>query len=776
MQKHFFFMSQKSILVSFFLLLSLFSLLPAQSGLKVGEWRDYISYRQATEVVYRRGTAYAIVLGGMFSYTPSTEEVRTFSTIQGLHSTDPTRIFHDEITGLIFIGFADGTINYFSDPDDIRFLTDIQRNNFFTQKEINAFAGDGERLYVATDFGVVIYDLESFLTAFTITQFGENPSKLPVNAIAINQGRIWLSLGDMGLYSAPRNAINLSDPSIWRREDGENGLPLVDGLDLASLDDQMYLRVDTTVYVRDSAGQWTIDEFLDREWDYLSSQQGSVTASKNSTTRIVANWGGIREVNTGGRVFSSVAVGDTVFLANFFNGLQVLVRGQTGFEAITPDGPYTNNCTRVVAGNGEFYVAPKGHDEAFNPSPDASGIFYHNQSDGWTLLNKFNGSLDESGLSERFARAYYNPNSRTAYLGSWGQGVMELKDGVPITSYTCENSGLSQVTTDCNTGNRENTRVSGLAMDPDGNLWVSMSFAQAPLAVRLANGEWFQYPANLFPNNNFIDLIVDDYGSKWILNRRNGVWIFNDNGTPTNLADDVNLRLTSGLNEGFLPSDNVLSIAKDQDGFVWVGTDVGVTVFFDPFSISQGIRVDGSCPVFELRCLLKDEQINAIAVDGGNRKWMATNNGVFLVSEDGDELIANFTIENSPLLSNNVLDVTVDNQTGEVFFATEKGLVSYQGDATAGAENCDDVLVYPNPVFRSFDGMITIKGSSSGSKVKITTASGMLVQELEAQGGTATWNGMDLYGNKVASGIYLALISRDDGSKACIGKFSVINR
>lgn len=766
----------KRIIILIFSLLLSSQILFGQSGLLIGEWRDYISHRQALEMVYRDGVTYTITRGGMFSYKHSTKEVRTFSTIQGLHSTDPTTIYHDETSGLIFIGFEDGTINYFADPDNMGFLTDIRRNNFFTQKRINSFAGDGKRLYVATDFGAVVYDLSNFLTVFTITQMGENPSKSPVKSINLNNNDVWISLGDFGVYSAPTNSLNLSDPSVWTREDGRNDLPMVDALDIASLGDEIFIRVDTSVFKRNVDGLWAVDAYFGQNWDYLRGQQGGITASKNARTRTRRISGEERESNTLGKVLSSVVVDDTIFFANNFNGMHLLPGNRVPVEEVVPEGPYSNNCTRVIAGNGEFYVAPKGHDEAFNPSPDASGIFYYNQTDGWTLLNKFQGTLPEDGLNERFARAYYDQNTQKAYLGSWGQGVMTLAKGVPQASYNCDNSGLSQVSATCDAGNDQNTRVSGLAVDQNGVLWVTMSFAQAPLVAMKPDGSWIQVPGNRFVNANFIDMIVDEYGTKWILNRKNGIQIFNENGTLDDFTDDINFRLTSGLNQGFLPSDNVLSIAKDKDGFIWVGSDIGVTVFFDPFSISQGQAVDASCPVFNLRCLLKDEQINAIAIDGGNRKWMATNNGVFLVSEDGDELIANFTTANSPLLSNKVLDVTVDGTTGEVFFATDKGLISFQGDATEGASRCSDVLVYPNPVFRSFNGQITIQGSSANSTVRITSVTGMLVKEIEAQGGTATWDGYDLYGNKVSSGIYLALISRDDGERACVGKFSIINK
>ncbi len=772
-----YFFMKKQLFALFLSLLILSSPLLAQNRLGIGEWRTYLSHNSVRQCVEKDGTIYAITQGGMFTFNDSTKEIKTYSTIEGLSSTEPTTIFSDNISGLIFIGYADGTINFFSDPSEIRYLTDIRRNDFFTQKRINQFDSDGAKLYVATDFGIVVYRLWTFLTEFTITQFGENPSKEPVNSLAVNQGSLWASLGDLGLFHAPLNSINLTDPSVWTREDGSNELPITNVLELASWKNRLFARVDTTVYKQTDGGQWAIDPILDKPWDYLSSQNNALTASKNAATVVFPNDGSAYQYSTEGKVVHSVHTGKGLtFLANEFGSLQRHQKEQT-HELISPDGPLNNNATRIVAGNGEFYVAPKGYDDGFNPVADGSGIYYYSDDTGWEILNGRNGGLPETGVNERFARALYNPNTRQAYIGSWGRGIARLKDGVLEEVYDCSNSGLSYVVGNtCDLNNAVNTRVSGIAEDPQGNIWVTQSFAQRPLAVMTTTGEWYNYPGNLFPDANMIDLIVDDYGSKWILSRKNGVVVFNENGTFDNTADDIIVKLTSGLNLGDLPSDNVLSIAKDKDGFIWVGTDIGVTVFFDPFTVSQGQRVDASCPVFELRCLLKDEQINAIAVDGGNRKWMATDNGVFLVSEDGDELIHNFTTDNSPLLSNSVLDVSIDGSTGEVFFATEKGLISYQGDATEGSTDCKDVLVFPNPVFQSFDGQISIKGSASASKVRITTASGMLVRELTAQGGTATWDGYDLYGNKVASGIYLALISRDDGTKGCVGKFSILNR
>jgi len=313
--------------------------------------------------------------------------------------------------------------------------------------------------------------------------------------------------------------------------------------------------------------------------------------------------------------------------------------------------------------------------------------------------------------------------------------------------------------------------------DLEGNLWISLDFAQIPLMVKSPDGDWFTANSSKIPNNDhFVDMIIDDFGNKWIINEDQGILIYGDNRTPLDMNDDWSLTLKSGINQGNLPNNSVTSLVKDRDGAIWVGTQEGITVFADLFPISQGQVSDARAPSFERRPLLKDARINSIAVDGGNRKWIGTNDGVFLFSEEGNNLIHSFTENNSPLLSNIINDIEVDQTTGEVFFATSKGLVSFQGDATAGSRECDEVFVFPNPAFTDSEGGITIRGSGAESVVKITTVSGTLVKQVQSQGGTAVWDGRDVRGVKVRSGIYLALIADDNGDNACIGKFAVIAR
>ncbi len=747
-----------------------------QQNVRIGEWQSYLSHNRGVQSVKRDNFIYTITGGGMIEYDEISSETRTFSTIEGLSGITPTTIYYEESSDLIFLGYPDGMINYFSDPEEIRFISDIERNDFYTQKQINQFVSSGDRLFIATDFGMVIYNLQSLLPELTVTQLGDNPSRTKVSSIGVYSGNIWALLEGRGIYSAPADFPTLSDPIVWIGEDGIDGLPAtLEVLEIGANSRNIYARADTAIFKKEN-GMWSEATEFTGLFANLEVQETGVAASFANRTLVYVHNGPTYNIFIDGSVNHTLITGEVIYIADRFFGLKRYENGES--VSITPGGPSNNNCFRVAANNGEIYVAPGGHDEAFGPTFDGSGVYFYSREKGWVVSNRLNGGLPRSRANFGYARVFYDPNNRETWLGSWGRGISRFLDGEFVDFFDCENSGVSTIDGDCDTTALGNSRVSGLQKDTQGNLWVTMSLAQEPLLVMTTDGEWHQVPSNRFTGGlNFIDLIIDDYGGKWILNRGNGIVVYNDNGTPENFNDDrPPVYLKSGINQGALPSNDVFSIAKDLDGFIWVGTRQGVFVFYDPFSISQGQIVDGACPAINLQCLLKDETINAIAVDGGNRKWMATTNGVFLVSEDGDEVIQQFTTENSPLLSNRVNDVSVDPTTGEVFFATSLGLVSYRGDATAGANPCEEVLVFPNPVFTDFDGLITIQGAGRESKVRITTVSGMLVRELDSEGGTATWDGLDVYGKKVHSGIYLALMANRDGENACIGKFAVIQR
>ena len=232
---------------------------------------------------------------------------------------------------------------------------------------------------------------------------------------------------------------------------------------------------------------------------------------------------------------------------------------------------------------------------------------------------------------------------------------------------------------------------------------------------------------------------------------------------------------TNLKNYGNLPDLFVRSLAKDKDGAIWIGTNQGVAVVYNPGSVFDGTNYDAQKVIIEqdgyAQYLLETENVNAIAIDAANRKWFGTaNGGLFLMSADGTKQLLNFNTENSPLPSNNITDIAVNDVTGEVFIGTDKGLISYQGDATEGGETCEDYLVFPNPVLHNYNGPIAIKGLINNADVKITDVAGNIVFHTKANGGLATWNGMNYKGERAQTGVYIVYVSNEDGTQTCTTK------
>lgn len=264
-------------------------------------------------------------------------------------------------------------------------------------------------------------------------------------------------------------------------------------------------------------------------------------------------------------------------------------------------------------------------------------------------------------------------------------------------------------------------------------------------------------------------IVVDLDGNRWIRQRGfGGILVI----SPKNQRQLI----VSGIGVGNLPSDNVKSLALDRDGQMWVGTDKGVVVFDNPSAVFSGKNFDAYTPVFERRRLLGNETVATIAIDGGNRKWMGTKNGIFLFSPDGAELVNNFNEKNSPLPSNEISCITTEPHTGEVYIRTPKGMISYRGTATEAGLKQDEeaVKVFPNPVRPDFEGQIGIEGLVENAFVKITDMAGNLVYETRANGGTAVWSGKTLAGGRVETGIYLIFSANKKGEETLVSRLAVV--
>jgi ligand-binding sensor domain-containing protein len=249
--------------------------------------------------------------------------------------------------------------------------------------------------------------------------------------------------------------------------------------------------------------------------------------------------------------------------------------------------------------------------------------------------------------------------------------------------------------------------------------------------------------------------------------------VYDDGGTPDNLNDDRQVHLGTSVGQGNLPSNTVRCLAKDRDGAIWLGTDAGIGIVNCP-----SLVIDGQCDAEQrvvqydnfAGLLFSNESVRAIAVDGGNRKWIGTLNGVWLLSPDALTILNRFTVDNSPLPSNTIEKIAIDGVTGDVYFGTADGLVSYRGTATVASDQGSKIQTFPNPVPAGYSGQIAIRGLTTDADVRITDITGKLVYRTKANGGQATWNGLDYTGSRPSSGVYLIFVSDKLGTETAAGK------
>ena len=347
-----------------------------------------------------------------------------------------------------------------------------------------------------------------------------------------------------------------------------------------------------------------------------------------------------------------------------------------------------------------------------------------------------------------------------------------------IKRHTYYNSSLQ---TRINQGG-ENVFVSGTCFDNEGNLWVCNSFVSEPLSMLTPEGEWMSFTCGSSASDKLCtDLYIDKtMGYIWMSIKDVGIVVYDNNQTPLIASDDQYKVLNSNTGQGGLPNNVVNTITEDRDGEIWIGTEQGPAVIYNVYDIFSSNDIDAQQILLNLdgsvQLLLENENISEILIDGGNRKWLASaGGGLFLMSEDGTEMIYSFNKDNSPLFSNSISSLAMNENTGELYIATAEGLMGFKAEATSPETQFSDIYAYPNPVRPEYRGNIAVKGFMEKSEVKITDASGNLVYSTVSIGGQATWSGNTLDGNRVKSGVYYVFATSQDGTQKTKTKILVLN-
>ncbi len=464
------------------------------------------------------------------------------------------------------------------------------------------------------------------------------------------------------------------------------------------------------------------------------------------------------------------------WLADIVFGLVHVRFNPSRAEFIAPTGPASEAVYAMESRGGTLWVA-SGSLSGFAPLYDAKNGCYVLSDNNWKSFNYSNDTMYARINLPAMVAVAVDPNDpKHAFFGNWRGGVLEYGLNGGIRQYDESNSSLLS-----KSGLTNYILAGGITFDQNGTMWVAAGGTTSPVNARYADGTWksFQIPDASVSSLWLFQILVDDYNNKWIIAYDGpsvgaGILVYNEND-PANPNDDKFIRLTDRTGSGALPDLFVRSMAKDKDGSIWVGTNKGVAVFYNPADIFSGSNFDAQRVIIEqdgyAQYLLESEYVTSVIIDGANRKWFGTyGGGVFLLSKDGTKQLLNFNTDNSPLPSNNVLCMTLDDVTGELFIGTDKGIVSYRSDATTGAEVCTDYYAFPNPVEHDYQGPIAIRGLVDDADVRITDVAGNLVYHTVALGGQAIWNGNDFSGRRAATGVYFAFITNSDGTATCVTK------
>jgi len=744
---------------------------PVYAQLAVGQWKSHLTHRQGQAVALSPTHAYMLSERGVAGYNLATGEYREFSTVEGLSSVDVAALHYDPTSNAFFVGYRNGIIDYFTSPDQIQTVRDINLSTTVTDKQINGFVSAGNSVYVATNFGVVVFDPARREIKASYTKIGDNLAYAAVSGLVIYGNRIW-ALTPNGPYSASLAAPNLADGASWQLEAGRQGLPNgTHNYRLAASNSDFFVAQQDTIYRYDT-GSGLFLPVRTGQISNLTSNANHVMLISGIDVYQLDSQGETRLTDSNDPKAATLSAdGALLVIADAVKGL-VLVQNNERLQP-TPTALASNSCNQVTVTPSYVYVSPNPQTRFFVPGSNLGAYALDRTTQEWQLISHENGRLSQP---MSIVNASYDALSRRTFLSAWGYGVVELDGLTAVNYYNPTNSTISAEANGA-------AYVSDVRFDSRGQMWVSQfltnsTSAGQPLSVRSTDGTWSRFGmAGGIPVKFGSALLTDASQSVWMSVFQNGISVLDTRGTLAVSSDDRYRKLSSGVGQGNLGDNSVNAMVEDRTGAIWVGTNNGISVFYSPFSVfNANSSADAVCPINTGQCLLRNEVVQALAIDGANRKWVGTNRGLFLFSADGTQLIAQYDTENSPLFSNDIKDIAVDPQTGTVYIATSLGLIAYGGTSTEGGDECADIELYPNPVFADFDGQIALRGTTDAAAVKITTAAGYLVADLPANGGMATWNGRDYQGNRVVPGVYIVHIAKADGSGSCVGKIAILPR
>ncbi len=732
----------------------------------IGYWRSHLPYNSVIGVAANGNTLYAAGTKAFFTLNGADLSAGPvpYSKVEGMADIGMQSVAYDQTTGTTILVYANGNIDLFKEGEGTFYnVPDFKIKSISGTKSVSGVFAENGIAYVSTSIGILVIDLSTHYIEETYKFIASNET-IPINGFVRNGG-FFYAFTKGGVYKAPVTSPQLQNFQVWDLIDTNPGYIYV-----ASVGNKLYAGNESSVYIlTDDTFRVAYTCDTNRVITHIDAGQTALLISEYNGSIFK---GAVKLMNLDNSITDSfyhdilypkqaVQIADnTIWVADAFNGLYKL--NPNGVNIYIPAGPPDEGCSDVYAHNKNFWVAHSGYTDRLYPQTSFGGV---SNFDGNRWYSYRQSTYPALAGMDYFVALTKDEAKGTVYMGSFMNGLFTLNaDG---TSEALNKNSVFD-TSSVNFGN-DQRQLTGLALDKSKNLWVTAAFSYHQLYAKTAS-VWYKFRVPGKTNGG--PVVVDDNDQIWFVSLDGGgVVVYNPSGTIEDVSDDTYYSLGAGAGNGNLPSNNAFCIAKDNNDNIWVGTDNGIGIISN---CNAPGPCDGQIPIVQYDdfagYLFAGNNVRTIAVDGGNRKWVGTDDGVWLLSPDAQQIIYRFTEDNSPLPSNEIRKISIDKVTGDVYIGTLDGLVSFRGTATEGGESNKDVKIFPNPVNHDYTGTIAIKGLATNADVRITDINGQLVYKTKAFGGQAVWDGRDYKGRKPQSGVYLIFVSSSDGAQTYTGK------
>lgn len=768
------------------ILFSFFSFTVLAANFNTTGWKTYLSYNNTNSVEESNDQVFVVAEGSLYTYGKDDNSIKQYYKGNGLNDNTISLIRYNKQTKSLLIIYDNSNIDILEGGVATN-LPYLSTSTSIRDKQINSVLVNDEYAYLSTAFGIVVVNMakkeikDTYKLSLNITSCAIQNGNIyasTTNKAEVSSGIIYASLKENLLDKAnwkPYGLSNLSDSHTISA--------------IASFKNTLFYLVSQQGIFYENNGE--LSRIINSSTlKYMKVIGEKLACIDNSRVFIVSDTQKFDQINLSINDISTYQT-DKYWIAEGSKGLRSIQRkGSNSFEALNEpiilDGPYSNSAFDIVCKNDKVYMIIGGKDLLNGKRFDKGGYILTYDYDKWYFIDpkeaqkKLNLPRNPRDYTS-IAVTTDDSNDEIVYASSMGDGVIQYKNRTPVQSYN-EKNAFKETAGGYGSGY---CYIDGLAFDKNGNLWMTSSEVNHAVLVLDKAGAWHRLDIEQLRGVYTInDILITSTNDKWIYVPRNTpklVMIPNSESLDEVSSYEFTTLIDTDGKE--LTPSNYTCVAEDKDGYIWVGTNRGAVYFTKPRISSAEDKAATRCTRVKytneetgnLAYFLDNVVVTTLKVDAGNRKWIGTKgNGVYVLDNDNETIVYQFNTTNSPLLSDNIYDIEINDKTGEVFIGTDKGLNSYQGEASEGKSDYSEIYAYPNPVRPEHMDKVTIVGLMDNSNVKITDLNGNIIYQTKSLGGQAIWNCRNANGSRVATGVYLVLASTEEASESVVTKIIVV--